>query len=302
MDSQPSTSLDVSSGFIVERGKGYRNRRSGLRTLKLIMLQMRSEDIQALYHDGYNKLRSHTNSSLELYEQSGTVKTRGQSSFVATIENIQVDGNANVESRPFNTTGQRDCVIPNCRVVTRDNMMSVDERKRSESLTWRQRRRATAHYVLNQAMTAQNVGSGSAHNEGVPSWNIDVGDCECSCEHCGASFWYGERLKGYSKDQRVVHIRFTFGRQKRNSRSEGNAIQENMGIHYIPYFSSLLQDGSAYMISGFMCIPTSNFHQTLETKTTLRYIGCITQVGNFQTLRSATTNQINIKKLDIENL
>ncbi|GJV87567.1 hypothetical protein Tco_1531505 [Tanacetum coccineum] len=27
-----------------------------------------SEDIQALYHDGYNKLRSQTNSSLELYE------------------------------------------------------------------------------------------------------------------------------------------------------------------------------------------------------------------------------------------
>ncbi|GKA53541.1 hypothetical protein Tco_0746856, partial [Tanacetum coccineum] len=27
-----------------------------------------SEDIQALYHDGYNKLRSQTDSSLELYE------------------------------------------------------------------------------------------------------------------------------------------------------------------------------------------------------------------------------------------
>ncbi|GJS59726.1 hypothetical protein Tco_0654510 [Tanacetum coccineum] len=34
---------------------------------KIKMIQW-SEDIQALYHDGYNKLRSQTNSSLELYE------------------------------------------------------------------------------------------------------------------------------------------------------------------------------------------------------------------------------------------
>ncbi|GKA01270.1 nucleic acid-binding, OB-fold protein, partial [Tanacetum coccineum] len=49
----------------------------------------------------------------------------------------------------------------------------------------------------------------------------------------------------------------------------GNAIQANMGIHDIPYFSSHLQDGSAYRIFGFVCIPTSNFQQTLETETTL---------------------------------
>ncbi|GKD96698.1 hypothetical protein Tco_1380595, partial [Tanacetum coccineum] len=40
MDSRPSTSSDVSSGFAAEREKGYRNRRSGLTTLKLIILQM----------------------------------------------------------------------------------------------------------------------------------------------------------------------------------------------------------------------------------------------------------------------
>nr|GFA46380.1 nucleic acid-binding, OB-fold protein [Tanacetum cinerariifolium] len=33
---------------------------------------------------------------------------------------------------------------------------------------------------------------------------------------------------------------------------EGNAIQANMGLQYILYFSSLLQEGSAYKISGFI--------------------------------------------------
>nr|GEY54105.1 putative cupredoxin [Tanacetum cinerariifolium] len=55
-------------------------------------------------------------------------------------------------------------------------------RKRSESLRWRQRRRATAHYVPNQAMPAQNVG--------VTSLYIDTGDCKYSREHCRARFSY----------------------------------------------------------------------------------------------------------------
>ncbi|GKA42762.1 hypothetical protein Tco_0735422 [Tanacetum coccineum] len=36
---------------------------------------------------------------------------------------------------------------------------------------------------------------------GVSSLYMDIGDCQWSCEHCKAKFWYGERLKGYSKDQ-----------------------------------------------------------------------------------------------------
>ncbi|GJT66822.1 protein chromatin remodeling 5 isoform X1 [Tanacetum coccineum] len=48
-------------------------------------------------------------------------------------------------------------------------------------------------------MSAQNVGY-----ESVTSLYIDIGDYEYSYEHCGAKFWYGEQLKGYSKDRRVV--------------------------------------------------------------------------------------------------
>ncbi|GKB44760.1 hypothetical protein Tco_0889702 [Tanacetum coccineum] len=33
----------------------------------------------------------------------------------------------------------------------------------------------------------------------VSSLYTDLGECAWSCEHCAAMFWYGERLKGYSK-------------------------------------------------------------------------------------------------------
>nr|GEY30581.1 nucleic acid-binding, OB-fold protein [Tanacetum cinerariifolium] len=52
---------------------------------------------------------------------------------------------------------------------------------------------------------------------------------------------------------------------------EGNAILANMGKADIAYFSSLLLDGSTYRISKFMCVPTSNYQQTLENATTLRF-------------------------------
>ncbi|GJR63532.1 DNA helicase [Tanacetum coccineum] len=53
--------------------------------------------------------------------------------------------------------------------------------------------------------------------------------------------------------------------------ARGNAIQANMGKADIAYFSSLLQDGSAYRISKFTCVPTSNYQQNLENETTLRF-------------------------------
>ncbi|GJU06614.1 DNA helicase [Tanacetum coccineum] len=53
--------------------------------------------------------------------------------------------------------------------------------------------------------------------------------------------------------------------------AHGNAIQANMGKADIAYFSSLLQDGSAYRISKFTCVPTSNYQQNLENETTLRF-------------------------------
>ncbi|PWA59790.1 hypothetical protein CTI12_AA388220 [Artemisia annua] len=41
--------------------------------------------------------------------------------------------------------------------------------------------------------------------QGVSSLYIDIGDCNWSCEHCGAVFWYGERLKSST----LTRTRFT---------------------------------------------------------------------------------------------
>ncbi|GKC73843.1 DNA helicase [Tanacetum coccineum] len=54
---------------------------------------------------------------------------------------------------------------------------------------------------LGQTTVADDTGSSDASTRGVSSLYMDIGDCQWSCEHCKAKFWYGERLKGYSKDQ-----------------------------------------------------------------------------------------------------
>ncbi|GJZ87269.1 nuclear transcription factor Y subunit A-9-like protein [Tanacetum coccineum] len=41
--------------------------------------------------------------------------------------------------------------------------------------------------------------------EGVSSLYTNLGDCAWSCEHCAAMFWYGERLKGYSKTMTLIN-------------------------------------------------------------------------------------------------
>ncbi|GKA02897.1 DNA helicase, partial [Tanacetum coccineum] len=39
----------------------------------------------------------------------------------------------------------------------------------------------------------------------VSSMYVDIGDYEWSCNHCGARFWYGERLKGYTNGRRPMY-------------------------------------------------------------------------------------------------
>nr|GEV77593.1 DNA helicase [Tanacetum cinerariifolium] len=43
------------------------------------------------------------------------------------------------------------------------------------------------------------------HTKGVSSMYVDIGDCEWSCNHCSARFWYGERLKGYTNGRRPMY-------------------------------------------------------------------------------------------------
>ncbi|GKC00781.1 DNA helicase, partial [Tanacetum coccineum] len=52
---------------------------------------------------------------------------------------------------------------------------------------------------------------------------------------------------------------------------EVNAIQANMALKDVDYFSSKLQIGMVYMISNFICEAASRYQQTLKNKTSLRF-------------------------------
>ncbi|PWA43981.1 nucleic acid-binding, OB-fold protein [Artemisia annua] len=54
--------------------------------------------------------------------------------------------------------------------------------------------------------TTQTEASMSINHKGLSSLYIDIGDCDWTCEHCNAAFWYGERLKR-STQQRVRYSR-----------------------------------------------------------------------------------------------
>ncbi|KAJ9552117.1 hypothetical protein OSB04_016162 [Centaurea solstitialis] len=55
------------------------------------------------------------------------------------------------------------------------------------------KRRATGRRMLGQTAVTDDAGSSNASSRG---------DCQWPCDHCKAKFWYAERLKRYSKDQR----------------------------------------------------------------------------------------------------
>ena len=55
------------------------------------------------------------------------------------------------------------------------------------------------------------------------------------------------------------------------SYEQGNAIQANTEASETNHFKKILIPGKAYRISRFMCIPTDNWQQTLENRTSLGF-------------------------------
>ena len=53
--------------------------------------------------------------------------------------------------------------------------------------------------------------------------------------------------------------------------TQGDAIQANMEASEIRRFTKILIPGKAYRISGFTCVPTDPWQQTLENKTSLSF-------------------------------
>ncbi|GKA84274.1 mitochondrial dicarboxylate carrier [Tanacetum coccineum] len=95
----------------------------------------------------------------------------------------------------------------------------------------RERRKVTGHFVSPHGVAAEYVGSGGARTEGVTSWYIDIGDCKWSCEHRNFKFWYGERLKGYSKNRRLeYHKRYGGGKSLMYQRYKHVALCRAHGV------------------------------------------------------------------------
>ncbi|GJX79166.1 nucleic acid-binding, OB-fold protein, partial [Tanacetum coccineum] len=119
----------------------------------------------------------------------------------------------------------------------------------------------TATFILNEIPKHILASADGVSSYSVTSWYIDIDNCECSCEHCGATLGTGSGLKDILKIGGWCISDLKPGDRNKTLEAKGNVIQANMD-----------------------------------------YIGSLTRVGNFRTLGSANTNQINIRKLDIENL
>ncbi|PWA81753.1 hypothetical protein CTI12_AA183800 [Artemisia annua] len=70
-------------------------------------------------------------------------------------------------------------------------------------------RRSRQRRQLGETSSANNHRT----SEGVSDLYIDLGDCECVCEYCGATLWYGERLKSHSQRGRVRYGKCCAGGQ-----------------------------------------------------------------------------------------
>ncbi|GJS26675.1 DNA helicase [Tanacetum coccineum] len=66
---------------------------------------------------------------------------------------------------------------------------------------WAKRMRWSGGSPNHQSAITQSFGTTHVETQGLSSMYVDIGDCQCSCNHYGARFWYGERLKGYTNTQ-----------------------------------------------------------------------------------------------------
>ncbi|GJZ55228.1 hypothetical protein Tco_0610421 [Tanacetum coccineum] len=75
------------------------------------------------------------------------------------------------------------------------------QRKRKETRFnnfWVKRVRMSSGSCVQQNGGTQSFTTSNTQTEGVSSMYVNIGDCQWSCNHCGARFWYGKRLKGYA--------------------------------------------------------------------------------------------------------
>ncbi|GKD03195.1 hypothetical protein Tco_1178169, partial [Tanacetum coccineum] len=71
----------------------------------------------------------------------------------------------------------------------------------ADSNIWHTRAGANSDVASKRKSTICREPLPNVTSQGVSSFYIDIGDCEYSCQYCGAKFWYGERLQRSSTYQ-----------------------------------------------------------------------------------------------------
>ncbi|GJS22047.1 hypothetical protein Tco_0450679 [Tanacetum coccineum] len=97
-----------------------------------------------------------------------------------------------------NTQGVHNQVPNSASVILQESAMAKEpssKRVRRSDLAATKRRRSTVTQANGEGISS-NPSGGS-----FPAYD-DLGDCDQRCLHYRAAFWYGERLKGHSNNQR----------------------------------------------------------------------------------------------------
>nr|GEX78153.1 MAK10-like protein [Tanacetum cinerariifolium]GEX80752.1 MAK10-like protein [Tanacetum cinerariifolium] len=89
-------------------------------------------------------------------------------------------------------------VLTNRTLGTRKGRLS-DDRPGSQNVHRRTLARSARRHLHAHGASTQSTRRSDAVTAGrfidVSSMYVDIGDYDCSCQYCGAKFWYGERLK-----------------------------------------------------------------------------------------------------------
>ncbi|GJX66620.1 DNA helicase [Tanacetum coccineum] len=86
---------------------------------------------------------------------------------------------------------------------------------------------------------------------GIPSTYKSIGKCEYSCQYCGALFWYDERLKSISQNDRHFMENIRAYNQMFSMTSLGANIDESINIGRRPYVFKI--SGQLYHWIGSLC-------------------------------------------------
>nr|GEV01133.1 retrovirus-related Pol polyprotein from transposon TNT 1-94 [Tanacetum cinerariifolium] len=121
-----------------------------------------------------------------LFQQLGSVETQGQSSSaggepfgVASTGFLLTTGD-NLDFKPAGMFSSEESPLKRNRLST-------------------PRARNTR---LQKFTSATGQCRSSGHVRGISYECTDLGDCDQQCHHCGAAFWFGERLKGHSNSRK----------------------------------------------------------------------------------------------------